>query len=148
MQWGFTIAGMSLFVPVAIHWYGEARFVRGGVSTEAQLQMVSFCVFEAMIGLFWPSIMKMRSQYVPNEKLSTIINCFRIPVNLFVCLVLYKVSDTHLEMVFGVCSTLLLLCAVLQRALAQTSSLSPEVVKSALLRATKFEAMATEKVSV
>mmetsp|Transcript_37996 Transcript_37996/g.107327 ORF Transcript_37996/g.107327 Transcript_37996/m.107327 type:complete len:462 (+) Transcript_37996:526-1911(+) len=147
MQWGFVMASMALFVPVAIHAYGQAGFVRGGVSAEAQIQMVAFCMFEAVIGLFWPSMMKMRSQYVPNEKLSTIINCFRIPVNLFVCLVLYEVSDTHLEMVFCVCASLLLICAVLQRALAHTASLSPDAVKSALRRATKFEALSAGKVS-
>ena len=33
-----------------------------------------------------------RSAYVPEETRSTIINCFRIPLNLFVCVVLYNVS--------------------------------------------------------
>ena len=47
--------------------------------------------------------MKMRSQYVPEESRSTIINFFRIPLNMFVCVMLYNVSlpffldmlDTH-----------------------------------------------------
>ena len=33
-----------------------------------------------------------RSAYVPEELRSTIINFFRIPLNLFVCIVLYNVS--------------------------------------------------------
>ena len=55
------------------------------------MQLVAFCVFEAAVGLFWPSMMKMRSQHVPEETRSTIINFFRIPLNLFVCVVLYNV---------------------------------------------------------
>lgn len=65
--------------------------MRAGISWEGKLQLVAFCVFEAAVGLFWPSMMKMRSQHVPEETRSTIINFFRIPLNLFVCVVLYNV---------------------------------------------------------
>jgi len=51
------------------------------------LQPLQLCV-----GVFWPSMMTMRADYVPEELRSTIINCFRIPLNLFVCLILYNVS--------------------------------------------------------
>jgi hypothetical protein len=37
--------------------------------------------------------MKMRSQYLPEESRSTIMNFFRIPLNIFVCIVLYNVSE-------------------------------------------------------
>jgi hypothetical protein len=56
------------------------------------VQLLAFCVFEFCVGLFWPSMMKMRSQHVPEEMRATIINFFRIPLNLFVCIVLYNVS--------------------------------------------------------
>jgi hypothetical protein len=39
-------------------------------------------------------MMKLRSDYVPEELRATIINIFRIPLNLFVCVVLGNVSDT------------------------------------------------------
>lgn len=44
------------------------------------------------VGIFWPSMMKMRSDYVPEELRATIINIFRVPLNLFVCVVLGNVS--------------------------------------------------------
>lgn len=62
-----------------------------GISFVGQIQLVAFCLFEVTVGVFWPSLMKMRSQYVPEEMRSTIINLFRIPLNLFVCIVLYNV---------------------------------------------------------
>ncbi len=47
------------------------------------------------MGVFWPSMMTMRSNYVPEEMRATIINFFRIPLNLFVCVVLYNVSGVY-----------------------------------------------------
>lgn len=37
-------------------------------------------------------MMTMRAAYVPEDMRSTILNCFRIPLNLFVCIILYNVS--------------------------------------------------------
>ena len=53
---------------------------------------MAFCIFEICVGLFWPSMMKMRAAHVPEEMRSTIMNFFRIPLNIFVCMVLYNVS--------------------------------------------------------
>lgn len=63
-----------------------------GITLKGQVQLVAFCVFEFAVGLFWPSMMKMRSQHVPEEMRATVINLFRVPLNLFVCIVLYNVS--------------------------------------------------------
>lgn len=63
-----------------------------GITFKGQLQLVAFCLFEFAVGVFWPSMMKMRSQHVPEEMRATVINLFRIPLNLFVCVVLYNVS--------------------------------------------------------
>ena len=67
--------------------------VKGGsISFAGYIQLFGFCTFEACVGIFWPSIMKMRSQYIPEEARSTIMNFFRIPLNIFVCVVLYNVN--------------------------------------------------------
>ncbi len=50
---------------------------------------------KVLVGVFWPSMMTMRAHYVPEDLRSTIINCFRIPLNLFVCIILYNVSGTE-----------------------------------------------------
>lgn len=63
----------------------------GTITIGGKIQLLGFCVFEGCVGIFWPSIMKMRSQYIPEESRSTIMNFFRIPLNLFVCIVLYNV---------------------------------------------------------
>ena len=71
-----------------------ASIFHAGITFEGKVQLVAFCVFEACVGIFWPSMMKLRSQYLPEESRSTIINFFRIPLNLFVCIMLYNVSPT------------------------------------------------------
>jgi hypothetical protein len=67
----------------------------GNMTSGGRLQLLGFLVFEACVGIFWPSIMKMRSQYIPEESRSTIMNFFRIPLNIFVCIVLYNVSGDN-----------------------------------------------------
>ncbi len=98
MQVVFGLAAACLFIPVIYH-HGEAgddetpgADPNDGITFDGKLQLAAFCAFEGMVGVFWPSMMTMRSAYVPEEMRSTIINFFRIPLNLFVCVVLYNVS--------------------------------------------------------
>lgn len=63
----------------------------------------SDCLFYAiamqlLVGIFWPSMMKLRSQYVPESIRATTLNLFRVPLNLFVCLVLYNVRISTPEL--------------------------------------------------
>jgi hypothetical protein len=62
------------------------------MTLKGQIQLLSFCAFELCVGIFWPSMMSMRANYVPEELRATIINIFRIPLNAFVCIVLGNVS--------------------------------------------------------
>ena len=39
----------------------------GGISSVGKVQLVAFCVFEVMVGVFWPSMMTMRAHYVPED---------------------------------------------------------------------------------
>ena len=64
------------------------------ITWAGKVQLVVFCVFELCVGIFWPSMMGMRAKYVPEDIRATIINIFRVPLNLFVCVVLFNVSGT------------------------------------------------------
>lgn len=62
------------------------------MSNKLLLQCTSFfTAMQLLVGIFWPSMMKLRSQYVPEGIRATTLNLFRVPLNLFVCLVLYNV---------------------------------------------------------
>jgi MFS transporter, MFS domain-containing protein family, molybdate-anion transporter len=70
-------------------------------------------------------MMKMRSQYVPEEIRSTIMNVFRVPLNLFVCVVLYNVDKFPMQAVFTLCSVFLIMSLFCQRRLAQLAASAP-----------------------
>ncbi|XWS48750.1 hypothetical protein CRYUN_Cryun13aG0102900 [Craigia yunnanensis] len=66
---------------------------------------------------FLATIMKMRSQYIPEEARSTIMNFFRIHLNIFVCIALYNVKALPMTVMFGKCSIFLFVASMLQRRL-------------------------------
>jgi MFS transporter, MFS domain-containing protein family, molybdate-anion transporter len=121
MKWVFLAGGACMAVPVLFHAHMETddkartgREISGG----GMVQCLAFCVFEACIGLFWPSMMRMRAAHLPDELRATLINCFRIPLNLFVCVVLYNVSKFPLSVMFALCSFFMLVNAYCCRAFA------------------------------
>lgn len=59
----------------------------------------------------------MRSQYLPESVRSTILNLFRLPLNLFVCVVLFNVSRFPLAAMFAMCAAFLAGAAAAQRRL-------------------------------
>jgi len=70
------------------------------------------------VGVFWPSMMKMRATYVPEGTRATVTNMFRIPLNAFVCVALFNVSAYPLWAMFGMCAVFLGVAAECQRRLA------------------------------
>ncbi|KAL3650577.1 hypothetical protein CASFOL_006980 [Castilleja foliolosa] len=119
MQIVFVVSSASLLLPILTNFLITPPKVKGvGLSFAGCLQVLGFCVFESCVGIFWPSIMKMRSQYIPEEARSTIMNFFRIPLNIFVCVVLYNVNAFPISVMFGMCSIFLFVASILQRRLS------------------------------
>ncbi|VVB17345.1 unnamed protein product [Arabis nemorensis] len=118
MQIVFLVSAASLLFPIITSVLVTPSKVKTkGMSLTGCIQLLGFCVFEACVGIFWPSIMKMRSQYIPEEAQSTIMNFFRIPLNIFVCVVLYNVNAFPITIMFGMCSIFLFVASILQRRL-------------------------------
>mmetsp|Transcript_17439 Transcript_17439/g.37960 ORF Transcript_17439/g.37960 Transcript_17439/m.37960 type:complete len:463 (-) Transcript_17439:278-1666(-) len=115
MQYVFVLSAFSLLVPV---WFAGKPPVEGqavgGITFDGKVQMVGFLIFEICVGIFWPSLMSMRSKYIPEDCRATIMNFFRLPLNLFVCIVLYNVSAFPIANMFAMCSTFLLVAAYCQ----------------------------------
>ncbi|KAL1822309.1 hypothetical protein DCAR_0310137 [Daucus carota subsp. sativus] len=119
MQIVFVVSAASLTLPILTSFLVPPPEEKGGgISFAGCLQLLGFCTFEACVGIFWPSIMKMRSQYIPEEARSTIMNFFRIPLNIFVCIVLYNVNAFPITVMFGMCSIFLFVASILQRRLS------------------------------
>eukprot|EP01023_Acetabularia_acetabulum_P041860 TRINITY_DN4100_c0_g1_i7.p2 TRINITY_DN4100_c0_g1~~TRINITY_DN4100_c0_g1_i7.p2 ORF type:complete len:331 (-),score=60.07 TRINITY_DN4100_c0_g1_i7:406-1398(-) len=131
MQYVFLLSSLCLIVPVFFHIEQDEKVENaGGITFEGGIQMIAFCLFEGLVGVFWPSMMTMRAHYVPEELRATIINYFRIPLNLFVCIVLYNVHAFPLSVMFGLCSCMLFVAYLCQRSLCATADKDGENGKS------------------
>jgi MFS family permease len=64
---------------------------------------LSFVLFELMCGIFFPTFGSLRAIYIPENQRSTIMNFFRVPLNLFVVIVLVNKHSFSNEVTFGVC---------------------------------------------
>uniref|UniRef100_A0A6A7FX43 Molybdate-anion transporter n=1 Tax=Hirondellea gigas TaxID=1518452 RepID=A0A6A7FX43_9CRUS len=113
----FVMASVSLLVPVFV----SPTKLEPGVEDDAitslntkvtWLRFASFLVFEACVGVFWPSICTMRGSYVPEEVRATLMNFFRIPLNIIVVFVLYQKRAE--QETFWICTGLLCLAACFQ----------------------------------
>ena len=98
LRWVFVIASASLAIPI--------------LSSSHNLVLAGFCVFEVCCGIYWPSVGSMRSKYIPEEVRSTVMNVFRIGLNMIVVLVLINIDSLETDTVFLI-STLLLTAATL-----------------------------------
>jgi MFS family permease len=117
MRWVFFVASLCMAVPIAFHAHKETdasgkAHLHQQITGAGMLQCLAFCIFEICIGIFWPSMMRLRAHYLPDEQRATLINFFRVPLNLFVCIVLYNVAAFPLSVMFGLCSVFMLInCA-------------------------------------
>jgi MFS family permease len=106
MRTVMMVAALCLAVPVLVPDMGGSP--GSGLPLGGQIKLLAFLGFEVCVGIFWPSLMKLRSRYVPEEVRSTIMNLFRVPLNLFVCVVLYNASLFPVSGMFSMCVVLLL----------------------------------------
>ncbi|KFM25691.1 Major facilitator superfamily domain-containing protein 5 [Auxenochlorella protothecoides] len=116
MQVVFAFAALCLTIPVVVPPAKASN--SDSLSLAGKLHLLAFCGFEVCVGIFWPSMMTMRSAHIPEEIRSTVINCFRIPLNFFVCVILYNVGSYSLSTMFGMCASFLGICFACQRQFA------------------------------
>ncbi|KAI0215587.1 Molybdate-anion transporter [Lamellibrachia satsuma] len=98
----FVLSALALAIPVIL-------------PTNRPLIYMAFIVFEVCVGIFWPSMGTMRSRYVPEATRATVMNIFRVPLNLIVIIILTQgFSDA---VVFQCCVVFLLLAAAAQHSI-------------------------------
>jgi MFS family permease len=77
------------------------------VSKNKEYCYYAFCLFEICCGFYFPLIGNVRSKYVPEETRATVMNIFRVPLNIIVAVVLMNVSSWSHQFIFGICTFLL-----------------------------------------
>lgn len=63
-----------------------------------------FLVFEMTVGIFYPSYGVIKSEKIPEEIRSSVMNIFRVPLNGFVVLLLLKIKFLSSLQIFQVCA--------------------------------------------
>ncbi|OUC39809.1 hypothetical protein D917_04605 [Trichinella nativa] len=76
---------------------------------------IGFAIFEICVGVFWPASSFMRSVHVPEKARSTVMNIFRIPLNLVVVIIL--LFDLPITWIFVGCFFFLMLAGIFQHLL-------------------------------
>jgi MFS transporter, MFS domain-containing protein family, molybdate-anion transporter len=106
-------------------------------SSNEDLIMLAFILFEVVVGVFWPTIGSLRAEYVPENCRATVTNVFRIPLNLIVCVVLFMQSEITVAITFLVC------CALHGAGLFVASSFSAMSSNNALVAGVSGEELET-----
>jgi MFS family permease len=81
-----------------------------------------FIVFEICVGIFWPALGTMRGKYVPEATRATVMNFFRVPLNLIVVVILLQ--NLSMTVIFTCCVIFLFIAAVCQQWLFSLAALS------------------------
>lgn len=74
--------------------------------------LLSFILFEICVGIFWPSLGTMRGKYIPEANRATIMNLFRVPLNLIVVVVLTQ--NFPMPVIFQCCVVFLMVASLCQ----------------------------------
>jgi len=83
------------------------------------LLSLAFFIFEAGVGLYFPSIGTLRSKYVPDAQKGAILSVFRIPLNLIVIIAFMSAGKLGVSGALAVSATTLLCACLAQVALSK-----------------------------
>lgn len=76
------------------------------------ITLVSCCIFEVCLGIYYPSISTLRSKLIPCKVRATILNFFRIPLNIFTVLILLNVAQISHVQINLICAFLLIIACL------------------------------------
>lgn len=101
---------------------GVSAFITTAISTNVWQIYAALLVFEVICGLYFPAMGTMRAKYVPEVTRSAIMNYFRVPLNLIVCITLYLNVDN--TVVFRLCAIMMIIAVICQQRLFSISKVS------------------------
>lgn len=77
------------------------------------LSFIALCVFQFAVGIYFPAMGYLRSRVIPEQHRWSIMNWFRVPINLISCIVLMLLHEDMFKhgnrMIFVICCGLLTL---------------------------------------
>ena len=107
-RWVFVVASAALAMPI--------------LTSNSTAVFVGFLVFEVCCGIYFPAMGRMRSTYISGEVRSTVMNVFRVGLNLIVVLTLINIDTLSTDTVFMFNVVLLTLATLCQHRLNTLST--------------------------
>ncbi len=101
----YFVSAMLLLTPSAIHEDSTYAF---------SLSLVAFLLYEVVIGLYMPCEGVVRSIYMPNESVCSIMTMLRVIVNVAVACGVISTNIIPFTFAFGILSTMMITAAILQ----------------------------------
>jgi len=95
----FLLGTLSMLIPI--------------VTMNEHILYWTFALFETCCGMFFPTLGCIKSQIIPEEVRSSVMNLFRVPMNAIVVIVLLLISYLSQEAQFIICAALCGLSLVL-----------------------------------
>jgi len=109
-----VVAAMALFVVPQVESF--------------ELRLLAFIVFECCVGVYFPTIGGLRGKYVPDSVRATVMNLFRIPLNVIVCVVLFYIDALGMHNIFLLASGLLAVASAAAWKLSKMKAAPMELV--------------------
>ncbi|XP_024372470.1 uncharacterized protein [Physcomitrium patens] len=78
------------FLPIVLFVGGISLFFPAYNHQEVKVLLWCFCVFHTCVGIALPSLARLRSLYIPNDRRAAVMSIFRIPVYFAVLVVLIQ----------------------------------------------------------
>jgi len=117
----FTCAGL-LATPVLINENSDYAF---------SVALIAFLAYEGIVGLYMPCESLLRTIYMPNDSICSLMTMLRVIVNVAVALGVISTNYILFTTAFAACSGALIVAAILQLSLVQPSEWN--LLKNAVL---------------
>lgn len=92
------------------------------VTASHRATLLAFCGFEVCVGVYFPAMGFLRAKYIPEEVRATVVNIFRVPLNLFVVAVLLNFAHVSAATMSLWCAACLLAAAAAYEGLSRLSA--------------------------
>jgi len=92
---------------IPLYMHAAAFMAMGSVALFLENKVVVYCsflLFEMTVGVFYPAYGTIKSEKIPEEIRSAVMNIFRIPLNAFVVVLLLKIKHLSSSSVFLICT--------------------------------------------
>ena len=89
--------------------------------------LAAFNMFEVTCGVYYPTISTLRSAYFPDATRASVMNIFRIPLNVVVVVILMNIASWGYGIVFYLCTGFLVVCIVLSFMLGKSVLIMSDV---------------------